>query len=306
MNHTSPWKEGTLITGIYLLLLLVVLAVPIVNIIVVWALPLPLAYFASRHELKKSLVLYLLLCMISWPIHTLGLLVTLVFALAGVVTGELHRRKADGFAVLRGVSLTYTLFLTMAYVWISVLSDMTINQLVRSQREQVTDLLQVAGQSQEQIDLVTDGMNQIPYIVPFLIVFFATMMALVTVWLIGILLRKYRMDVKRLPAFKNWGFPKVFIWVYLIVFVLILSNPEEGSTLFIAVTNIYLLVNTIMMIQGLSFVFFFFDHKKYPKVFGVIVIFMTILLAPLQLVVRLIGIADMVLDLKSRLGSQRK
>ena len=306
MNHTSPWKEGTLITGIYLLLLLLVVAVPVLNIITMWFLPLPFAYFAVRHELKHSIFLYVLLCLVSWPIHVFALILTLVFAMAGIVVGELHRRKADGFSVLRGVGLTYAAHITVGYVLFSLQSDLTIHQLIRAQRDQVTNLLQSAGQSTEQIDQVIEAMNLIAYTLPFLIVLIATIMAVITVWLTGVMYRKCRINVKRLPAFRNWGFPKAFIWIYLIVFVLIFTNPEEGSTLYIAVTNVYQLIGAIITIQGFTFILFFFHHRKYPKVLGIAIIVMAILIAPLQLVIRLIGIADMVLDLKSRLGSQRK
>lgn len=306
MNHTSSLKDGTLIAGIYILLLIAVLAVPIVNVLFLWALPLPLAYFAARHKLKHSILLYVLLCLISWPIHMYGLILTFIFAMVGVVIGELHRRKADGFTVLRGVSLAFVFHLTAAYVAFSLLSDVTIRQLIRTQGEQVRSMLESAGQSSEQIDIVLESMNMVSYLVPFMIVSVAVVMALLIMWLTGILFRRCEIEAQRLPAFRNWSFPKAFIWIYLLAFVLLLSNPEEGSTLFIAISNVFLLVETVMTIQGFTFILFFFHHKKYPKALGIMVVILGILIAPLQQIIRLVGIADLVLDLKSRLGSQRK
>ncbi|MCM2676435.1 DUF2232 domain-containing protein [Alkalicoccobacillus plakortidis] len=306
MNQKSAWKEGILIVGLYVILLLAALLVPVLNVVFVWTLPLPLVYFAAKHGVKPSLILYLLLCLLSWPIHLAALVLTFVFAMVGIVVGELHRRKVDGFAVLIGASLTYIFHLVIGYVVFSLGTEQSLRQLIRNQSDQVTSLLEQAGTSADQIALVTENMDFIPYIVPFLLVLIGTIMGLITVWLAGVLLRRCNIEVKRIPALRNWGFPKAFIWYYLIAFVFLLSQPEEGTTLFIAVTNVFLLIETIMTIQGLSFILFFFHFKKLPKILGILVVIITILIGPLMQIVRLIGIADLVLDLKSRLGSQRK
>ncbi|MDQ0209121.1 YybS family protein [Alkalicoccobacillus murimartini] len=306
MNRKSAWKDGIFIVGIYLMLLLAVLLVPVLNIVAIWVLPLPVVYFAVKHGIKSTLILYLILCLIAWPIHVIALVLTFVFAMVGGVIGELHRRKADGFAVLIGASLAYIFHLLSAYVVFTLGFEMSMRQVIRSQHEQVTELLEQTGRSTDQISILLEGLDMMVYMVPFMMVLVGASLGLLTVWLAGIMLRRFNIETNRLPALRNWGFPKAFIWYYLIAFVVMLTGPEEGSTLFLAITNVFILIETIMTIQGLSFILFFFHHKKLPKILGILVVVMCIIIAPLQQIIRLVGIADLVLDLKSRLGSQRK
>lgn len=306
VNQKSAWKDGILIVGLYVLLLLATLLVPILNVVVLWTLPLPLVYFAARHGIKPSLLLFGILCILT-ALFVEAFILTFVWASVGIVVGELHRRKADGFAVLIGASLTYIFHLLIGYVLLTLLSDQSLREMIATQRDQVTSLLEQAGTSSGQIESVTESLTFVPYIIPFILVLTGTVMGVITVWLAGILLRRCNLEANRVPPLREWGFPKAFIWYYLIAFILLLTTqPEEGSTLFIAVTNVFLLIETIMTIQGLSFILFFFHLKKLPKIVGILAVVVTLVLAPLQQIVRLVGIADLVLDLKSRLGSQRK
>lgn len=144
MNQKSAWKDGILIVGLYVLLLLATLLVPILNVIVIWSLPLPLVYFAARHGIKPSLLLFGFLCILT-ALFVEAFILTFVLASVGIVVGELHRRKADGFAVLIGASLTYIFHLLVGYVVLTLLSDQSLREMIVAQRDQVTSLLEQAG-----------------------------------------------------------------------------------------------------------------------------------------------------------------
>src|SRR5699024_6987261 len=106
-------------------------------------------------------------------------------------------------------------------------------------------------------------------------------------------------------------------WIYFLVIILSFFNTDTSTTMGIVIANSMVILTTLMILQGYSFIFHYADVKKWPKVIPFIIVIISFLftlllmlfilflfLIPLimMLVIRLLGIIDLGFGLKKRVN----
>jgi uncharacterized protein YybS (DUF2232 family) len=84
-----------------------------------------------------------------------------------------------------------------------------------------------------------------------------------------------------------------------------LMRPEEGTYWFWVIANLSFILQMLMVLQGLSFVFYITHVKGYPKAVPIVVIVLIFLLPFILYIVRILGIIDLGFDLRKRLGEKK-
>lgn len=105
----------------------------------------------------------------------------------------------------------------------------------------------------------------------------------------------------KLLPFREWKLPQSIVWYYLIVIVLGMMNLEKGSLPYLAVINLSALLQLLLIIQGLSFVYYFFHKKGFSIGFPITITVFTIFIPYLLQLVRILGIIDLGFALRGRI-----
>ncbi len=312
MKDTRTLTEGAILASVFAIILLISTYVPLVGIVTVWALPLPFVLYVLRRGLKPGLMLWGVSLFLAFLIGGLPTVPSaFIFGSAGLVIGELYRRKLSGFSVLIGAGLTYTLNMLLVFLGlVLILGENPMQMAAQLTREQIEFAESTwgafgegSGQSLEQMYGVID---QLIYLAPVMIVGLGVSLALLTLLLSYFLLRRLGHEVKGLPPFREWQFPKAFLWYYLIVLVLAMIGAEEGTTLFVIIWNLFPLLEVVLAVQGFAFMFYYCHHKKISKAVPILLIVAAIVISPLLYLVRILGIIDLGFDLRKRITSQKK
>ncbi|MBM7095385.1 YybS family protein [Bacillus sp. H-16] len=310
MNETSPIKEGALYIGIYLLLIMATLFVPVISLFTMFLLPVPFIIFAAKHGLRPAIFLmtvsFAVLLIIAYP---LAIIFTITFASTGVVIGELYRRKKTAFGVLLGGSLTFIAAIILNFIGSIVILDVhpieSVQDVLYESVETTESLLPMLGQD-DTFETAAGFIDGLTTVTPALFIILGISYAFTVQWIASFILRKRKVDVTRFPPLREWGFPKSFIWYYLIMYIFIyFVDMEEGSALYMAMYNLLPILELIMVIQGLACIFFFFHVKKIHKAVPVAILFLGILFPPLLYLIRILGIIDLVFDLRKRMDTNR-
>lgn len=311
MDRSNLIQEGGICLAVFLLLTVVSLWVPFIGLLTFFLLSIPLIYFTFKYELMAGISLamfaFFILFIIMGPY---SLPIALLFLPGGVIIGELFRRKKTAFGVLLGGALSYVAAIVLIFIGSIVFLNVNLVSEIQAAMldsvEMTEGFMPFLGADQEAaLQPVYDFVDILTVIAPSLMVIIGAGFAFVVQVVAALFLRKTGKEVSRFPSFREWGFPKAFIWYYLITYLFILIGVEEGTALYIAVSNLTPVLDIIMVIQGFAFLFFYFHHKGKGLTFPIILVVVSFLLPIFLHIIRILGIIDLGFDLRKRMNSQK-
>jgi uncharacterized protein YybS (DUF2232 family) len=308
VKKTNLVTETALLAALYTIFFMISFYVPLLNTVVMWVLPLPFIFIVIRHTIKAGLTLWVITLLLTFIFGVMALPLTLLFGSGGVVMGALYQKRKSSFAILLGGSLTYIVGFVLLYIGTIVFLEIDI---MKQSITLMEDSLKKAGQfsevlgggNEQQLQSLTESLKLLQYLAPSALLIVGVLFALLTQLVANIVLKRFRMDVPAFPPFREWSFPKSFLWYYLGVILLSFVSSEVGSPLYVAAVNLILILENIMIIQGLTVIFYFSYLKKWPKAVPIIAVIFSFLLAlPLQLI-KFLGIIDLGFNLRKRMKS---
>jgi uncharacterized protein YybS (DUF2232 family) len=311
VKNTRTLTEGALLASVFAILLLLTTYVPFVGMVTVWALPLPFVVFVVRRGIKPGVMLWSVALLLAFLIGGLPTVPTaFIFGSAGIVIGELYRRKLPAFSVLIGAGLVYTLNMLLIFlVLVLIVGENPMRlaaELTREQLQLADSTLGSFGQGEDQLAVMLEMVDNLVYLAPVMIVGVGITLAVITKLISYFTLRRLGHDVQTLPAFRDWQFPKAFLWYYLIVLILAMVGAEEGTTMFLIIWNLLPLLEIVIAVQGFAVIFYYFHQKKTAKAVPILIVVAAILIPPLLYIVRILGIIDLGFDLRKRITTSQK
>ncbi len=307
MKRTNVLTEGAIFVAIYTVFLLITLYVPILSVISIFFLSTPFIIFGIRHGIKQSFVLLLASIVMTFLVGSIvSLPIGLMFSVTGIIMAYFYRQKRQLFALIGGtisllINFVLDYALSIVFLGVDLFSDV-IQQTKSSVRETLAAFPSMdeemkktmMEQMNEQFDLL---MNLLPSM--FVIVSFM-LAAIIHILNIGII-KRLKLNVGTITPFRDWKFPKSIIWYYLIATLLMLINLPKESFVNIALYNIVFVLQTVLLIQGFSFIFYFCHVKKLSKAVPVLIVIGTFILPILLYPVRILGIIDLGFNLREKI-----
>jgi len=314
MNQSKQMTDGALFTGIFILLLLMARFIPAFIVIAIFLLPIPFVLYTFKYSWKPSLLMLAAAILFTLFFETsVTLPLTVLVGIAGILIGtaihqglspyETWGRGAIGFiAGLLFVVLFIQLVLQINWleeIDIMVNDSMEMSQEIMGQYG-ITDQTQAQELLKDQIELMQD-------LFPVVLALIAIVFAFLTQWVSYKLINRLENRQFRFPPFRSLRFPVVIIWVYFVALLFTFIDLDPNSVFYLAVINIFTLTGVLMTIQGLSFIFFYANYKKWSKAIPILSVVLTLLLPFLLLYfVRIIGIIDLGFGLRDRIAQRKK
>ncbi|MFA9556261.1 YybS family protein [Evansella sp. AB-rgal1] len=310
MENTKRIKDGLKFLSIYILLIILLILVPFMGTLTLILLPIPFILYTNKHGLKPGIVLGLLSFFLLFIITPLALPFTISFVAGGIVIGELYRRKKEAFAVLLGGSLAFIAALILNYLGSILILQVNpvevIQELLNESVELSEQMLSFVGQTDENVlESATLFINELPYIAPVIMIILGIGFAFIVQWIASLFMRRWDYEVSLFLPFREWTFPRVFIWYYLIAYILLLIGAEKGTAMYTVIANLTPLLDFVMIIQGFSFIFYYFHMKGKSKVLPILILIISFVLPFLIYLVRILGIIDIGFELRKRMNSTK-
>ena len=178
-------------------------------------------------------------------------------------------------------------------------------ELFRKSIDQSVSILTALGQdpNEAMLQQFNAGINLLETITPSLFVMIS-FTAVFVIQLVSIpIVKRFGVEVKGWKPFKELTLPKSLIYYFLAAFLIsLIINPEKGGYLYLTITNIIFILQILLLVQGLSFIWYYSHYKGWSKAIPVIIT-ITMFIIPIFLyIVWILGIIDLGFDLKKRLS----
>ncbi|QST00054.1 YybS family protein [Pontibacillus sp. ALD_SL1] len=310
MKSSSMLRQSLMYGGVYILLLLLTIVIPVLSIFSMVLLALPFFLFAAKHGWKQSLLFIALLSITSMLIlGFVAIPVTLSIGVGGIFLGAaLHQERSPYEAWAQG-AVGYLIGIVGFYLSMIALFNLNLieafqsmlDEAFQSTENMVTDM----GVSEEQLSIVQAQFENLPSMLPSIMAISSIVFSFITLWLGFRIQSKIEKQTFRFPPVHQFTFPKSVLWYYFIAVVLSWVFPTTEEYMGVVAQNMYTLTGFFMILQGLSYLFAFTHHKKRSNALPITGVVLT-LLFPYLLVfpMRILGIIDLGFSLRERLGKQ--
>ncbi|HDR4438401.1 MULTISPECIES: YybS family protein [Bacillus cereus group] len=310
MKNTKFITEGAALLAIYAMLLLISMYVPILGAVVTFALPLPFILLTIRYKLSSAFVIFTAALFITVIVsQPMNLVKTTMFGLIGIVLGYMYKKQKKPVEILMAGTLAYLIGIMLIYVAsIKFFNIDLMKQMQNMFNESMTQsekIVTAAGMpiSKEQKELFVQMNDILQTVFPSILVMVSVFLSWITVIISGSALRKLKHDVIPWPKFKDIQLPKSIVWYY-VIFILLSTfiKVEPTSYLHMVFSNLYVIFALLLVLQGLTFIAFLAHSKGFTKGVPIISFIACMFIPMLFPLVTILGIIDLGISLRSKIG----
>jgi uncharacterized protein YybS (DUF2232 family) len=311
-NKVRSMLEGALLSGIFIILMFLTIYTPL-GIVTAMALPVPFTIFAARHGVKFSLLVVAVSALLTIIIGALPSVFSAIFAgLLGVVMGALYRQGRKATVVFLGGTVASLIFflgsVVISYYFFKINPITSIqSMLTESIKMSETMLNQFGASDPKQVEMLKNMVALIGKLIPMLLILGSAQFAIINHWLSRKILKRLGTDVSSFPAFREWSWPKSVMVYYLLVLIASMFMEKQGITgiLNVILLNIKPILDIMMIIQGLSLIFYFAHAKGYGKGIPIVACVLVFIFPAFPFILILLGILDLGMNLRARMVSHK-
>jgi uncharacterized protein YybS (DUF2232 family) len=309
VKNVRKLTEGAMLLAIFTVIMLITFYIPLLGFLNLF-LPLPFILFAAKNDWKWTLTFLAAamgLSLITGSI--LSVPTTVGFGTTGVVMGILIRKQKDRFSVLLAGSFVFLVNLIIMYgVSVIFFKIDFINEMITTMKQSLdmsADMLKSLGQEKEAektIQQFKNAFDLIRTLLPTLLVASSFLIVFIIQIVNYPIIKRFGIELKKWKAFKDIRLPKSLLWVLLLTLLAsMLLNPQEGTYWFAALLNLTYILQMLMIFQGYTFLFYYFDVKGISKGFSVTLAVVSFIIPIFLYIIGILGIIDLGFDLRKHL-----
>lgn len=306
---TKKITEGAIFLAIYAVLLLLFLYIPLIGTLAALVLPVPFLYYTAKYNWKDGLLLFaasigITIILGSW----MALATPFVFGLTGIIFGWFIHEKKDRLSAFLAATVVLLINLVAQYALSALLFNMNYIQemldMLDDSLKQSISIMEMMGQElpTETYQQFEQMLDTVTVLLPSLFVISAALIVLLIQTVSFPIVRRLGIHIPEAKPFRELSLPKSFIWYFFILVILTFILPiEKGTFLFNVVANITYVLQTLFILQGITFTFYFAHKKQIHKAIAIVVTVFALLNPLLHQIMRIIGIIDIGFDLRKKI-----
>ncbi|WP_188207431.1 YybS family protein [Alkalibacillus aidingensis] len=309
MNESKKLTEGAILSAIFIVLLIATFYIPFLSIISVFVLPVPFVIYTAKYGIKPALVMFAVAILLSMMLMTIfSLPIVLLVGLGGMAIGMAIDAKKEPYETWAQGTVGFSLSLAIIYVVTQFIFELNwVDEFVLLMEDSLQTTVSMfdqfgAGISQEEVEAIEAMMRELIYLIPTGIVLIGIILAFLSQWISYQVINRLEGTNYSFPAFRQFRLPSSVIWIFLLGIILTWIYTDPADTMYLAAVNLYTLPGLLIVLQGLSFIFFFTYYKNWSKAIPIITVIFFILFPFLLLYpLRILGIIDLGFQLRDRL-----
>lgn len=301
---------GAMMIALFSILLVITTYVPIVNLVTFIFAVLPIAWYSATYDRSSSIFVALVGCILTFLVGGVATIpLSLTFVVLGVVLGDAIRTKKSKLYLFMSSSIALLLVVAVLYVVsIRFLGIDIVRESIELSKESYTESISIAEKMTGQTPITEKDLagmfEMLEFIIPALVTLSVFLLTFVIISTNLPLLKRFGLNVPKFALFKDMRMPRSILWYYLIILsISLFISPEVGTTLYIIVLNMSVVLWVLFVMQGISFLFFYIHEKGLPNMLKVIVVLLSI---PLYSFIMLIGILDLGFNIRGYVIGKNK
>ncbi|MBU8914844.1 YybS family protein [Neobacillus sp. 114] len=309
MKNVRKLTEGAMLLAAFTVLFLISMYLPFVGMVSSLFLAVPFILFAAKNEGKWTIVFVVASILLSIIVGSfLSLPLALSFGTTGAVMGYLIQKKKERMTIFIASSFVLLINIIGMYAVSIVFFNMDIiNEMINTMKDSIkmsTDMLKNLGQEKQAENTVkqfTRGLEMVRTLIPTLFVLTSFILTLMIQLVSYPIVKRFGVEIKKWKPFKDLSLPRSLLWYLLItLFANMVLNPQEGTYLFAVLLNLTYVLQFLMIFQGYTFMFYYFDAKGISKSVAVILAVFSFIIPIFLYIIGILGIIDLGFDLRKK------
>lgn len=301
MNSGRKIAEGGALLALYCILLFITVYIPLLGFITFFFLPIPFILVTIKQKLSWAIGFLFVGSLLTILISTfLSLPLTLLMGVTGMTIGSFLKRDKSMVPMFISAVLVFlggTLATYAATVLLFGVNyiEKTMMMLEKS-IDSSTEIMESFGQepTEKVIQRMHDSIDMLNTLLPSLFVITSVFMVLLIFLAAHPILKRFSDKPLNWPRFRDLRLPKSLLWYYLITMLLALfMNMDNGGFVYIAITNLFFILQFFIMIQGYSLVFYISHVKGWTRTIPILIVIVSLLMPILAIIIRFLGIIDL-------------
>ncbi|AXN39002.1 YybS family protein [Peribacillus butanolivorans] len=301
MNSGRRIAEGGALLALYCILLFITVHIPIVGIFTLFFLPVPFILVTNKQKISWALGYLFVASLLSILIATiLSVPMTLLMGATGITIGYFLKKDkpmAPMFISAVLVFLGGTLLIYAASVLVFDVNYIEKSMvMVEESIDSSVGIMESFDQaSTEQIKKrMYETIDLLNTLMPSLFVVTSVIMVLLIFFAAHPILKRFSDKTLKWPHFRDLRLPKSLLWYYLITMLLALFvNTDKNSFVYMAITNLFFILQFFILIQGYSLVFYISRVKSWTKAIPILIVVASLLHPIFITIIRFLGIIDL-------------
>ncbi len=296
--------EGAITVALSIVILFLMIYTPLV-IFVLFIVPIPYIVYSARYSWRSSVSVGLVSLLLTILFGLILMTPIVIYGWAvGLVLGISFARKDSGVqTILLGSVTILGLFLLALVITVALFQINPIDEIINLTDKMFQQSNQILS---NYIGDATKGMNlseQLKLFFPSVLIINALFLGFVNYWIGYGLHKRLGNQPRPFPPFSELRFPKSIIYYYVVVLGLaLLQGALKIDWLNVSVMNILPVLDLILTVQGILFVFYFAKQKKMGK--GLPILSIVLLFIPtITYILKIIGIMDLALNIREKIAS---
>jgi uncharacterized protein YybS (DUF2232 family) len=174
--------------------------------------------------------------------------------------------------------------------------------MMRESLNTSADLLKNFGNPQDTkkaMEQFNNGLTLIKTLIPTLFVVSSFFIVFIIQLVSFPIIKRFGVKVEKWKSFKEISLPKSLLYYFLLTVLLsMFMNPEEGTFWYMAIINLTYILQFLMVFQGYTFIFYYFDKKGISKAISITIAIVSFLIPIFLYIVGILGIIDLGFDLR--------
>ncbi|MBO0994881.1 YybS family protein [Bacillus sp. SD088] len=312
MGNARMITEGAMLLAIFSIMLGIAIYVPFSAILFQLFFVLPFLLYAAKHPTKYSLLFFVLAFILSFFIGSvLGVTITILYGITGLIMGYGIQKNEKKGNIYIASSIGFLFSLLLVFVAAKVFFQLDFideyQQMFKNTVNQYMDTLTALGQTPttELREQLLGMGNLIGSMAPTILAGGAFITVLILIAVNFPIVKRLKVQVPKFRPFRNVTFSKAMVWIYLIVLLCSMFITDDTNSYFqMVILNATFLLQFLLVIQGLSFVFYYAHMKRWVIVIPILVVVATIFLPFLLSIVSVLGIIDIGFSLRQRMNTK--
>lgn len=315
-KKTASMVEGGILASIAIVFALISVYLPFLGVIVNLIWPVPVLLLGVRHGLKASLmcltVAGIIIAILINPIQAIS--VVFGFGFIGISLGYAINQRWSPLKTMM-IGSVASLLSKGAVLLISIvlmgINPLTVQLAATGQAlEQALAIYQTLGFTSEQLQAIRTTMETTIGLLKYIMPAGFALASVVDTYLNYLIAKKILARLGNpqpdFLEFRLWQIPGYVLWIYGVSLLLVtFYNQQPDNLLYLIGVNLQMVTNVILLIQGLSIVYYYIHYKNWPNFLKSLIVILLFSSQFLVQVVVLMGAFDVVFDYR-RLKAHHK
>lgn len=292
--------------ALFMILLAGALYIPLLGNIIMIFIPLPIILYRLRHDRSSAVLVAILGTLLSLIVGGLLLVpVAVIFGVLGFLIAE---------SVMLGKSKLYTFMasglffiLTGALVYLIAIFVFDMNAIdylfamLKESEMQFKSTFESMGALPENYErIVEEAFTMYRSAVPALFILSVYVFTFIMVIPNFEVLRRLGHQVPKFPPFREMRLPVITIFVYGLTIILPwMMELKPESTAYLLHVNATIILQVLLLLQGLALIHYFMHKMKLPSVVTVFATIFALFFSPIAI---LLGILDIGMNIRAWIG----